>query len=147
MVEKHCFKGCRAVFFNLFWFAAPYKTKKLCGTLPSKTSIKWCKFNILRHPWHLLTAPLRAAALRLGITDAKGEKIFCKQHFFTIKFFTKADLNGPDINGTLFVLSQSTSLSLSIYLSPSLFLSPSIPLSISISLSLYLYLSLPALTC
>ncbi len=69
-----------AVFFNLFWLEAPCKTEKnICGTL---TWLKWqfggtlggkrtkksCKFNIWRHPCHLFTTPLCAAAPRLGTT-------------------------------------------------------------------------------
>ncbi len=49
------------VFFNLFWFMAPYLTKKLsatldrikitiCSTLISKTSTKYSKFNIWWEP-------------------------------------------------------------------------------------------------
>jgi len=68
----------RAVFFNLFWLTAPFKTEKkiwrhpyldkmtIRGTLSSKRTKKGSKFNIWRHPWHLFTAPLCAAAPRLG---------------------------------------------------------------------------------
>jgi len=68
------------VFFNLFWFTAPFKAEKkiwrhpyldkmtIWGTLSSNRTKKGSKFNIWRHPWHLFTAPLCAAAPRLRTT-------------------------------------------------------------------------------
>jgi len=67
------------VFFNLFWFTAPYKTEKIWRhpylskmpiwtTLSSKKNLKGSKINNWRHPWHLFTAPLCAVAPRLGTT-------------------------------------------------------------------------------
>jgi len=46
----------------------PYLAKMIIwGTLSSKKTLKSSEFNIWRHPWHLSTAPLCAAAPRLGI--------------------------------------------------------------------------------
>ncbi len=67
------------VFFNLFWFTAPFGTEKyLAAPLPGKKwqfvapyvvkHLKGSKLNIWRHLWHLFTAPLCVAAPRLGIT-------------------------------------------------------------------------------
>jgi len=78
--NQSIFGPFNAVFFNLFWFTAPFKTEKkiwrhpyldkmtIWGTLSSKKIKKGSKFNIWRHPWHLFTAPLCAAAPRLGTT-------------------------------------------------------------------------------
>jgi len=38
------------------------------GTLSNKKTKKGSKFSIWRHPWYLFTAPLCAAAPRLGTT-------------------------------------------------------------------------------
>ncbi len=55
--------------FSTFIGSRDLDKMTIWGTLGSKGTKKGGTFNIWRHPCHLFTAPLCAAAPRLGITD------------------------------------------------------------------------------
>ncbi len=97
--DRKIIRQCKAVFFNLFGSRHSVRLKKnwrhpqlakmtIWATLSCKKNLNGSKFNIWRHPRHLFTAPLCAAAPRLGTTDVRA-----KLNAFTRFLFPTNNLN------------------------------------------------------
>ncbi len=101
-------QGLLQCFSTFFGSRHPFRLKKFGGTLMHlklrlehlKFDLDFRKFNSWRHPWHRLTAPLCAAAPRLGITGLLRWWYIYRKFWENVQF-TKSQINSHFTQGSL----------------------------------------------